>query len=131
MAANDTDSPPTCLQPQSVATSSPQATDVNEHLHPKSAATRAPTLVLEETLDAASCAAMRRFHRLARRAPRCSAAIDLRRTRRTGSAAWGTLVKVVRDLARSGHAVTVFASGRLVRLLELTGLARHARVVIG
>jgi hypothetical protein len=36
----------------------------------------------------------------------------------------------VRDLARNGHQVTVVAGDRLVGLLELTGLARHARIVI-
>ena len=92
--------------------------------------TTAATLVLDEVLDAASCNAMRRFQKRARRAPRCSAAIDLRRTRTTASQPWGTLVKDVRDLARNGHAVTVLAGERLVGLLELTGLARHARIVI-
>ena len=89
-----------------------------------------PTLVLDEVLDAASCNAMRRFQKRARRAPHCPAAIDLRRTRTTASQPWATLVKVVRDLARNGHAVTVVAGERLVGLLELTGLARHARIVI-
>jgi len=88
------------------------------------------TLVLDEVLDAASSSAMRSFQRRARRAPHCAAAIDLRRTKRTTSGPWATLVKVVRDLARNGHAVTVVAEKRLVGLLELTGLARHARIVI-
>jgi anti-anti-sigma regulatory factor len=90
----------------------------------------ASTLVLDEVLDAASCRAMRRFHKRARRAPRSAAAIDLRRTRAIGSVAWAILSKVVRDLARSGHAVTVLAEQRLARLLELSGFARHARVII-
>ena len=88
------------------------------------------TLVLDEVLDAASSNAMRRFQKRARRAPHCAAAFDLRRTRETASEPWATLVKVVRDLARNGHAVTVVAGVRLVGLLELTGLARHARIVI-
>ncbi|MDQ6767606.1 MAG: hypothetical protein M3Z41_07330 [Candidatus Eremiobacteraeota bacterium] len=88
------------------------------------------TLVLDEVLDAASCGAMRRFRKRTQRVPRCDAAIDLRRTRRTASQPWATLVKLVRDLAYGGHEVTVFAGERLVRLLEVTGLARHARVVI-
>jgi len=46
------------------------------------------------------------------------------------AAPWATLVKLVRDLARNGHAVTVVAEQRLVGLLELTGLARHARIII-
>lgn len=88
------------------------------------------TLVLDEVLDAASCSAMRRFRKHALRAPNCETAIDLRRTRAIGPGAWGTLVKAVRDLKSSGHNVTVVAGERLVGLLELTGLARHARIVI-
>jgi anti-anti-sigma regulatory factor len=101
------------------------ATTTHDEIYPPSS-----TLVLDEVLDAASCRAMRRFHKRARRAPRSAAAIDLRRTRATGSAAWGILSKVVRDLAASGHAVTVFAEQRLVRLLELSGFERHARIII-
>ena len=88
-----------------------------------------PTLVLDEVLDAASCRAMRRFQNRARRAPRCTAAIDLRRTRATTSRPWATLVKIVRDLKRDDHAVTVLAGKRLIGLLEVTGLARHARII--
>jgi len=80
------------------------------------------TLVLDEVLDAASCNAMRRFQKRARRAPHCAAAIDLRRTRSTASAPWGTLVKIVRDLKRNGHAVTVVAGERLV---GMGGAARN------
>ncbi|MBV8164043.1 MAG: hypothetical protein JOZ91_07225 [Candidatus Eremiobacteraeota bacterium] len=101
------------------------ATTTHDEIHPP-----ASTLVLDEVLDAASCRAMRRFHKRARRAPRSAAAIDLRRTRATGSAAWGILSKIVRDLGTGGHAVTVFAEQRLARLLELSGLARHARIII-
>jgi hypothetical protein len=88
------------------------------------------TLVFDEVLDAASCSAMRRFQKRARRAPNCDASIDLRRTRAVGAGAWATLVKAVCDLKRSGHEVTVVAGERLIGLLELTGLARHARIVI-
>jgi hypothetical protein len=87
------------------------------------------TLVLDEVLDTDSCRAMRRFQKCARRAPRCDAAIDLRRTKATASRPWATLVKIVCDLKYNGHAVTVLAGERLVGLLELTGLARHARVI--
>jgi anti-anti-sigma regulatory factor len=88
------------------------------------------TLVFDEVLDATACSAMRRFQKRARRAPNCEASIDLRRTRAVGAAAWATLVKAVCDLKRSGHDVTVVAGERLIGLLELTGLARHARIVI-
>jgi hypothetical protein len=87
------------------------------------------TLVLDEVLDATSCRAMRRFQKNARRAPRCDAAIDLRRTRATASQPWATLVKIVRDLKRNDHAVTVLAGEGLIGLLEVTGLSRHARVI--
>jgi hypothetical protein len=88
------------------------------------------TLVLHEVLDASSCSEMRRFQKRTRRTPRCDAAIDLRKTRITASRPWATLVKIVRDLKLNGHAVTVVAGKRLVGLLEITGLARHARIVI-
>ncbi len=87
------------------------------------------TLVLDEVLDAASCRAMQRFQKHARLAPRCDAAIDLRRTRATASRPWATLVKIVRDLEYNGHAVTVLAGEGLTRLLEVTGLSRHARII--
>jgi hypothetical protein len=88
------------------------------------------TLVLHEVLDAKSCTEMRRFQKRTRRTPRCDAAIDLRKTRITASRPWATLVKIVRDLKHNGHTVTVVAGKRLVGLLEITGLARHARIVI-
>jgi hypothetical protein len=113
VAANDTDSPPTHTMKA-----------------PVNATTMPTTLVLDEVLDAASCSAMRRFQKRARRAPHCDAAIDLRRTRSTASQPWATLVKIVRDLARNGHTVTVVAGERLVGLLEITQMARHARIVI-
>lgn len=101
------------------------ATTRHDVIHPS-----ASTLVLDEVLDAASCRAMRRFHKRAQRTPRSPAAIDLRRTRTTGSVAWGNLSKLVRDLGSSGHLVTVLAERRLARLLELSGFGRHARIVI-
>jgi hypothetical protein len=119
VAANDTDSPPTHLAHMDI-----MKTPDDAHT------STSQTLVLDEVLDAASCNAMRRFQKRARRAPHCATAIDLRRTRSTASEPWGTLVKIVRDLKRNGHAVTVVAGDRLVGLLELTGLARHARIVI-
>ncbi len=124
VAANDTDSPPTHKRERT-----DKKMDITKTPHDLLTSTSA-TLVLDEVLDAASCNAMRRFQKRARRAPHCATAIDLRRTTTTSSGPWATLVKVVRDLARNGHAVTVVAGARLVGLLELTGLARHARIVI-
>jgi anti-anti-sigma regulatory factor len=86
--------------------------------------------VFDEVLDAAACTAMRRFQRRAQRAPHSNAALDLRRTRAVASSAWGTIVKAIRDLRRSGHEVTVVAGARLRGLLELSGVFNHAHVII-
>jgi hypothetical protein len=116
VAANDTDSPPTHFS--GVLT--------NMRLPRTRVST---TLVLDEVLDAESCRAMQRFQKHARLAPRCDAAIDLRRTRATASLPWAMLVKIVRDLKYNGHSVTVLAGESLTGLLEVTGLSRHARII--
>ncbi len=103
---------------------------MNAPRNDKPADTSLPPLVFDEVLDARACRKVRRFQRQARRQPQADAAIDLRRTRSVASAAWATLVKTIRDLSHEGARVTVIAGDSLQGLVQVSGIVRHARIII-
>ena len=85
-------------------------------------------LVLDEGLKKASVA--RRLLKRAARQKAAAVVVDLRDLVSPPSDVWAAIVKGVRDLAKSVADVTVHAGDAHRHLLELSNLARFARIVI-
>jgi anti-anti-sigma factor len=87
-------------------------------------------LRVDGDLDARAGNKIRRAPTRLRRTMRTEAIVDLRSTRRATSEGWGALVSAVRSITWTGGIVTVLMHSGLQALAELSGLARHARVVV-
>ncbi|HME82448.1 MAG TPA: hypothetical protein VKF82_10255 [Candidatus Eremiobacteraceae bacterium] len=85
---------------------------------------------VDECLDAKAGNRIRKAPDRLRRALRREAVVDLRATRSATSEGWGALVASVRAMDWAGNAVTVLMHSGLRVLAELSGLRRHARVVV-
>lgn len=81
-------------------------------------------------LNARAASKIRRAPTRLRRAMRTEAVVDLRSTRSATSEGWGALVSAVRSMTWTGSIVTVLMHSGMQALAELSGLARHARVVL-
>jgi hypothetical protein len=85
---------------------------------------------VDKCLDAKAGNRIRKAPEQLRRALRREAVVDLRATRSATSEGWGALVASVRAMEWGGNPVTVLMHSGLQILAELSGLRRHARVVV-
>jgi anti-anti-sigma regulatory factor len=91
---------------------------------------RPMVLLVEGSLDAKAGNKVKKFPSKVRRALRNEAVVDLRAARSATSEGWGALVSAVSSMSWAGSVVTVLLHIGLKGLAELSGLRRHARVVL-
>ncbi|MBV8171276.1 MAG: hypothetical protein JO219_05010 [Candidatus Eremiobacteraeota bacterium] len=87
-------------------------------------------IAIDGSLDSKAGTKISRLPQKVRATARNAAVVDLRTTRSATSEGWGALMRAVAAMTWAGAMVTVLLNVGLKGIAELSGLRRHARVVV-
>jgi anti-anti-sigma regulatory factor len=85
---------------------------------------------IDGSLDSKAGSKISRIPQRVRETERKVAILDLRAARSATSEGWGALMRAVSSMTWAGAMVTVLLNVGLKGIAELSGLRRHARVVV-